>query len=247
MFVDFHCHLEHELLYGNLDAIVSRAIGAGVTKAVSAGSGPAANLAQLSIHKRFPKTVEVVLGVSPYDVPKCDLQEQLSFIRANRDSIVGIGEIGLDAHHFGQAELPAQEEAFRSQLALAEELALPVVVHSRKAEERVLEILAEFPSVPAMMHFFLLEKLAEKAAAPAGRLVSLPTIKSDSRLKIARKLPLASLACETDSPFGLGPGIVSEPKDVVAAYEVVASGRNEDLAVVAEALCANAQKFFGWK
>jgi len=246
VFVDFHCHLEHELLAGGLDGVLKRAVDAGVAKVVSAGSGPEANAAQVSIRKRFPGTVEIVLGVSPYDVPKCDLQEQLSFIRASRDSIVGIGEIGLDAHHFSADELPAQEGAFRSQLALAEELGLPVVVHSRKAEGRVLEILREFPAVSAMMHFFLVEKLALPAVSQ-GCMVSLPTIKSDSRLKIAVKLPLSSLACETDSPFGLGPGITSEPKDVVAAYGVVAQARKVSVDDAASGICANAAKFFGWE
>ena len=246
-FVDFHCHLEHELFEGRLEGVVKEALDAGVAKMVSAGSGPKANAAQLSIRKRFAGAVEVVLGVSPYDVPNCDLQEQLSFIRQNRDSICGIGEIGLDAHHFGPDELPAQEAAFRAQLSLAEQLGLPVVVHSRKAEARVLQILSEFPKVPAMMHFFLVEKLAAPAAAGTSRrLVSLPTIKSASRLKIAGKLPLSSLACETDSPFGLGPGFVSGPKDVVAAYAVVASARGVEVAAVADALFANAKEFFGW-
>lgn len=168
--------------------------------------------------------VEVVVGVAPHKALGYDLQAELKFIRAHSSEIAGIGEIGLDLRHFSQQTLPAQEKAFVAQLELAEELGLPVVVHSRKAEERVLQVLAGFTKVKAVLHFFLSPKLASKASALAC-LLSLPTIKSSSKQKIAKQVGLQQLACETDSPFGLSKGLTSEPKDVVSAYEEISQAK----------------------
>ncbi len=243
-FVDFHCHLEHPAFAGGLKPVVGRAREAGVEIIVSAGSSPAANRAQLEIKKQFPGDVQVVLGISPHDHETPNWREELKFIRSHSSEIVGIGEIGLDLHHFGPQTMQAQEEVFVGQLELAEELSLPVVVHSRKAEQRVFELLAGFPSVKAMMHFFLLPKLAAEAAR-RGWLVSLPTVKSQSKHKIALEVGLQQLACETDSPFGLGPGRQSEPKDVVLAYEEIAASKKKEVDEVAQAIAGNAAKFFG--
>ncbi len=243
-FVDFHAHLEHELFAGVLSQVVERAKQAGVRKIISAGSSRHANEQQLAIRKRFPDAVEVVLGIAPHAHKETDLREALAFVKQHEQEIAGIGEIGLDLHHFGPETLDDQKTVFVAQLELAEQLGLPVVVHSRKAEEQVLELLAEFAGVKAVLHFFLVPKLAFPAVE-RGCLLSLPTIKSSSKAKIAREVPLKALACETDSPFGLGAGSRSEPKDVALAYEEIAGEKKKPVEEVVQAICGNAEKFFG--
>ena len=246
--IDSHCHLEHELYADGLDEIVANMRKASVSTAITCGTGHENNRKTLKIAEKYAE-IEACLGVSPYDALR-DWKSELSVVKDARDKIVGIGEIGLDHHHFTSPdEWQKQEECFTAFVELAESLDLPVVVHTRKAEERVFEVLSSYKDVHVMLHCFLISKLAPEAEK-RGWLVSLPTIKSKSREKIAKALSFESLACETDSPFlwkdEKDDGFArNEPANVVEAYTAIAQARKQPLEEVAERVSENARKFFG--
>lgn len=251
---DFHCHLEHSDFDADRTEVVRRAQAAGVERAVTAGSSTGENRKIVSLCKEFPDFLLGVIGTSPHDASLLDergLQEELSFVKSHLDSpgIVGIGEIGLDAHHFSKpSEHENQERCFRAYLGLAESECLPVVVHSRKAEERVFSILEEFPSVKVLLHCFFVHRLAARAVSRGWR-ISLPTVKSRERHKIAREIPLAQLACETDAPFlwkdpVTGKPSRNEPANVRESYEAVALARGVSLESVSSALRENFNQLF---
>jgi len=193
---DFHCHLEHPEFASDLQQVIERACRAGVAKAAVAGSNRLENEKILFLAGRYPEFVVPLIGVSPFDaasMPGQRLSVELDFIRKRAAGIAGIGEIGLDYHYFKEPqERDRQLDAFRRQLQLAESLGLPVAVHSRDAEQDVMNELADFPGLSIMLHCFLKPQLAKKAAA-CGWLISLPTIKSRDRVKIAKDLDLARL------------------------------------------------------
>ncbi|MBI3588389.1 TatD family hydrolase [Candidatus Micrarchaeota archaeon] len=247
--IDAHCHLEHEAFAGDVAEVVKRARGAGVAKAVCAGGSLRDNEAILRLRRQFPGFVEGVVGLAPHFALQEGVGEHAEFIRTHSHEIVGIGEIGLDQHHFTPEQLPALESAFRAQLELAEELALPVVVHSRKAERRVFGILGEFPKAKVMLHCFYQQKLAAEAVGK-GWLVSLPTLKSSASQKIAREAPLSSLAAETDAPFLWqedGRPARNECANVASVYAMVAGQKHARPEEVAAGINAAVCRFFGFE
>ena len=238
--IDAHCHLEAPQFDGEVDAVAARCKQKNVVFVVDA-LGEVARLQNLLSISRKHSFVKMALGVNPYDAVKRDWRKDLQLIKPHLQECVAIGEIGLDRHEFAEKDWPIQEACFIAQLELAEKLSLPVVVHSRKAESRVFEVLEDFSSVRVMLHCFLVHRFAERAAKN-GFLVSLPTLKSKSRQKLACA---CEVVCETDSPFLSPNGGNNEPWKVLESYEAVAAARGEELEKCAGKINSLAAKFFG--
>jgi uncharacterized protein (TIGR00288 family) len=221
--VDSHCHLGHPRLEGRVPAIVERAEKAGVERAVTAGGDLESNQKALAIAAAHPGFARCVIGLSPHDALKGSLEANMELVRQNAGKIAGIGEIGLDRHHFKKPdEWNRQEEVFTAQLELAEKLSLPAIIHSRDAEQRVLQILEGFKGT-VVMHCFMKAGLAAECAN-RGYLVSVPTVDCPERLDTIQKTPLENLLCETDSPF-LWKNGANEPANVRTVYEAVARAK----------------------
>ncbi|MFH0835418.1 MAG: TatD family hydrolase [Candidatus Micrarchaeota archaeon] len=241
MLVDCHAHLEHRDFEGELDAVVGRMRAAGVV-AVNTGANLEANKRALAITSRFPDLLKTALGLSPHDANRENLKENIAFIRKNAGRICAVGEIGLDFHYFKKEdERERQRAAFIAQLDLAEELNLPVVVHTREAEEEVISLLAERRQSDAVLHCFMLPSLLEAAMA-AGCFVSLPTLKNKARVSIIGSVPEGRVLCETDSPY-LWRGERNEPRNVAEVYGEMERIRG---AGFAQKAVQTAQKLFGW-
>ena len=236
-FLDFHCHLEHDAFAKRgMRKIVERMVEKNVF-AVNTGYALEANKRVLAQCAAF-KNLYAAVGLSPHDVPKESLDENLEFAEAHANEIVAIGEIGLDHHHFKKhLEQKAQEKAFLAQLELAEKLGKPVVVHSREAEEKTIEILSSFKN-PRVLHFFLEPKLLGKAL-DAGLYVSVPTFKSKNQARVLENAPLDRILLETDSPYGLNTGGVNEPSNVIVSYERLAEFKKMPLKEVALTIFEN--------
>ncbi len=123
--------------------------------------------------------------------------------QAQNPGVVAIGEIGLDLHHFDS--LKNQEGQFKKMLGLAKELDLPVSVHSRKAEERVLNVLEKY-DLKVVLHSFMGKKKLVKEAIERGYFFSIPSsvVRSEQFIGMVGLIPVNQLLTETDSPF-LGP------------------------------------------
>ncbi|MFA6049124.1 MAG: TatD family hydrolase [Candidatus Micrarchaeia archaeon] len=244
--IDAHCHLDHVDFDSDRKEAVQRARDAGVKAVINAGNNPADNRKVLALREEFgPSFFKCVLSLSPHYAPGAGegvLEGELRFIEANRAKIVGIGETGLDYFHFAkEREREAQKKAFESFLQLAETLDLPVVIHSRDAEAACLEILGRY-KCRVMLHCFLKPAFLETAVA-RGYAVSLPTLKSKARVKIAKKAPLGRIFCETDSPFLWREGR-NEPAHVRESYEAVAEARKTGFAAAEEQIDAGVASFF---
>ncbi len=236
-FVDCHCHLE-EKDYPDLDEVLKRMGKAGVA-CVASGRNREQNGRALSLTR---PGVKAAIGISPHDAQGVDVEEELAWLEGRAKEACAIGEIGLDYHHFHSAEERGKQgEVFEAMLGLAEKTGKPAIIHSRKAEEEVLEALESFKCA-AVLHCFLLPQLGERVLE-AGHVISLPTLKNKARVKLIKRFPLNKILCETDSPF-LWTGR-NEPANVVSVYEEAARVKGLELGEVRGLVGSNAEELFG--
>ncbi len=247
--IDAHCHLDSPDFDSDLGEVVLRAKKAGVSAVVNAGNCHADNEKALKLQERYGSGFfNSAIAISPHhanEVSDEGLEEELRFIESNKPKLVGIGETGLDRHHFKEeAQWERQEKFYRAFLQLGESLDLPVVVHSRDAEERCIRVAQEY-GCRVMLHCFLEHKAAD-LAVESGFMVSVPTLKSKGVDRIIKKTPVERLFCETDSPW-LWPGGRNEPANVESAYGRVARVKSLPKERVVELVDASVTGFFQLK
>ncbi len=214
-FIDAHCHLCHPKLIEKIDEIVENA--GEVEKAVSNGGSPEENKCTLKIAKKFPEFVVPAIGISPHYVEnnsESSINEEIERVEKEIENVAAVGETGMDAHYFKNLE--KQEKIFRKQIEMAEKYNKPIVVHSRDAEEKVLEVLREY-KVKIMLHCFMKPELVKEASKIAY--ISIPTFSSSKVKEVIKKTPEHKILAETDAPF-FWSGL-NEPKNVVFAYKLI--------------------------
>ena len=143
--IDTHCHIDEEAFDADREEVIARQKENGVEAMVVPGINVRSIETVLDVCHRHPGYCFPALGLHPEDV-KADWQEQLAAvetaIRAHRDELVAIGEIGLD-YYWDKTYKEEQKEVLRRQLLLAQELNLPVILHNREATEDILTIVKE--------------------------------------------------------------------------------------------------------
>ena len=156
MLIDSHCHLDFPDFANEVDAIVARAQAAGVARMVSISTRIKKHADILAIAERFPD-VYCSVGTHPHNA-----HEELEFdaaaivARTRHPKVVAIGEAGLD-YHYDYSPRDAQERGFRNHIAAARETGLPLVIHSREADDDMARILEEETGkgpFPAVLHCF---------------------------------------------------------------------------------------------
>lgn len=249
--VDTHAHLALAQFDEDRDAVLARASEAGVARMIEIGFDLASSRAALALAEAHPQIFAVV-GIQPnhaHELPE-DWEHELRALCAHPKALA-IGEIGLD-YHWMKAPPAVQETLFREQLALARELGMPVVIHSREAQADTLRILGDAArGQPVVMHSFSGAWAYAEACLELGFVLSLsgPVTfpKAVELHEVARRAPLDRLLAETDSPY-LSPhpyrGQRNEPARVRLVVERIAALRNEPLAAVAAQLWANAEAIF---
>jgi TatD DNase family protein len=253
LIVDSHCHLDYEGLVENLPAVLKRAEQAGVGLVLSISSRIRHAERIIAIAEAH-KNVFCTLGTHPHnaheelDVPVSELVRL-----AQHPKVVGIGEAGLD-YFYDNSPRDAQMQGFRNHIAAARETGLPLVIHTRDAEDdtaRVLEDEMARGAFKAVLHCFTGKQwLAEKGVA-LGLSVSFSgilTYKSAESLRVtAKALPETSLLVETDAPF-LAPlpqrGKSNEPAFVAHTLEVLAQVRGVSRDHMAAATSVNFFRLF---
>jgi len=254
MLVDSHCHLDHPDFAGEEEAALRRAREAGVTSFLTIATTLAAFPGVRAIAERH-EDVFCTVGVHPHDAA-AESQVTTGRLMALSDHprVAGIGECGLD-YYYDKSPRDVQIAVFRRHIAAARATGLPLVVHSRDAEDEMAAILAEeYARGPfrGVLHCFSSGPGLAEAALRLGFLISFSGIitfkKSDALREIARTLPRESLLVETDAPY-LAPvpmrGKRNEPGFVRLVLEALASCRGEDASGLAEVTTANFLDLFG--
>ncbi len=236
--IDAHCHLDS---FKNLEEIITESRTGKMRAVVTCGYSLESSLASLKIASAHRNFVFPVIGISPQVAMNTESADAImKLIREKKDEIVGVGEIGLD-YHWGKTDeqKKRQRAHFLSQLTLALELGLPVVIHSRDAEEDVLKILFESGAREALLHCF--SGSAEQAARAIERGFSLtvPPMHSKNRRKVIKSADMNYLLVESDAPY-----IGKKPTDALRSVELIAEVKGARVEDVAAATCGNARKFF---
>jgi TatD DNase family protein len=256
--IDSHCHIAAPEFAADLDAVVARATAAGLTHALvilAADDQPEIEQAR-TVAERW-SGVRFSVGVHPHAAGKfaADPGEAARVVAAaiDRQPLTrGLGEIGLD-YHYDFSPRDTQQTVFRSQIALARERRLPIVIHTREAEDDTFRILDEEKAaeVPVVLHCFTGDRAMARRALEAGYDLSLAGIVTFPRAaelqEVARLVPLNRLLIETDSPF-LAPvpyrGKRNEPANVVQVAETIAGLKGTTRDAVATATSANFVRIF---
>jgi TatD DNase family protein len=234
MLVDSHCHLDFPDFKDELDGVVGRAKDAGVGRMVTISTRVRRLPDLLAISRRFPD-VFCSVGTHPHHAhEELDIgAEELATLAAD-PHVVAVGEAGLD-YHYDNSPRDAQEQGFRAHIAAARETGLPLVIHSRDADDDMAAILRHESgegAVPAVLHCFTGGRELAFAGIDLGLYVSFTGIltfkRSDDLRAIAAALPADRILVETDAPY-LAPGKYRgkrcEPSYVTETAKVLADVR----------------------
>ncbi|EPR09834.1 LuxR family transcriptional regulator [Sphingobium indicum IP26] len=253
MFIDSHCHLNYKGLVEDQQNVLERARGAGVGLMLNIATRESEWDDVLDTALREPD-VWATVGIHPHEAdehPHVDTAKLVE--RAAHPRIVGIGETGLD-YYYDHSDRERQQRSFRAHIAASRETGLPLIVHTRDAEEDTLAIMRDEMGKGAyggVIHCFTASGAFADAAMELGFHISISgivTFKSARDLQeTAARLPLDRLLIETDSPF-LAPvphrGRPCEPAFVADTARFLANLRGESVEQLAEATSANFRKLF---
>ena len=249
--IDTHIHLDEEAYAADLEEVITRQREAGVEAMIIPGVNAASVEPVLAIARQHPGYCYPALGFHPQDV-KADWKEQWTIIeqaiRTHKDEIVAIGEIGLD-YYWDTTFKAEQHEVFRLQLALAQELDLPVMIHNREATEDTLKILKEYP-LRGVMHCFNGSKETAQQILSMGFYLGIGGVLTFKNCKLSETLevvPMDRIVLETDGPY-LAPtphrGERNESRLMILVAERLAQVYNCSVEQVIETTSRNAKALF---
>ncbi len=274
MLTDTHCHLDFNKFSEDREAVIQRALDAGLTRILIPALDYQSALTGIKLAKAHPN-IFVAIGFHPTDLEKWDSKsiENLRNLAKSVDKVVAIGEIGLDYYWVKEPEKQAQQrDVLKQQLRLAQEVNKPVIIHMREENDAwfgqasvdLLEILSEWhnqliagssPLVerPGVLHSYNGNlETAQKAIALdffIGVTGPVTYKNAEEKRQIIRQLPLERLLIETDAPF-LTPvphrGKRNEPAFAVHIADKIAEIHMTTREHVAEVTTSNAARLFGW-
>jgi TatD DNase family protein len=256
--IDSHCHIAGQEFAGDLEAVVARAKAAGLHGALTIlAADDDAELRQAAAVQALWPEVRFSIGVHPHAAGKfaaapATAAEAVDRAIAAQPGVRAIGEIGLD-YHYDFAPREAQHAVFRAQIALARSHRLPIVIHTREAEDDTFRILADEQAsdVPVVFHCFTGNTVTAHRVIDAGFYLSLAGIVTFPRAlelkEVAAFVPLDRLLIETDSPY-LAPvphrGKRNEPAHVAVVAETVATLRGDTPERIRDATTATFRRIF---
>jgi TatD DNase family protein len=266
---DTHAHFDAFAAENSVAAVLARAAAAGVERMCAVGSTQASNELVVRLAQERPEALVAAVGFDrdQLDQPR-DLQ-QLSALAA-QPGVVAVGEIGLD-YYYSAETAPAQRALFGQMLEFAAARSLPVIVHSRYADDDTVEMLGDFSTVwkksfhsvekseaaippPGILHCFTGDAAFAEELLALGFMISFSGIVSFNNAgplrEVAKRIPEERLLIETDCPY-LTPkpfrGKVNEPAFVARVAEVLAETRGATAEALAAATFANAEKIYQLK
>ncbi len=253
MLVDSHCHLEYEGLVDDQPGVLARARAAGVGAFLNI-STKRSEWDQVVATAARERDVYASVGIHPHHADDhLDLSEDELATAAAHPRVIGLGETGLD-YYYDHSDRAAQQRLFRRHIAVARDLQIPVIIHTRDAEDDTLAILAEEMekgAFPALIHCFTASAAFGERVLALGLFISISGIATFKNARdlaeFAAKVPDDRLLVETDSPF-LTPvphrGRPCEPAFVVDTARFLAGLRGVSLDSLAQSTTANFYRLF---
>ncbi|MCD6036071.1 MAG: hydrolase, TatD family [Rickettsiales bacterium] len=248
LLVDSHCHLDYPQFQTDPDSFIARAMenGVGLMQTISTKITEFPQV--LAVAERY-KQVYCSVGIHPHEVehqPKITLEDLLK--ETKHPKVIGIGETGLD-YYYEHSPRALQQESFRIHIAAARETGLPLIVHTRDADQDTLDILEEEMvkgAFPGLIHCFSSSEALAWKAIELGLYISVSGIvtfkKAEALQEIIRKLPLEKLLVETDAPY-LAPvpkrGQTNEPSYTRYTAEFLANLKSVSFEEVAKTTTRN--------
>ena len=256
--IDSHCHLADEVFAADLEPVVQRARDGGLERVlVVLAAGHAAEAAQADrLEGLWPET-RVAVGVHPHAAGDhaADPARAAALVAAQIErtpSVRAVGEIGLD-YHYDFAPRDVQQAVFRAQIRLARERRLPIIVHTREAEDDTIAILREEggEALRGVVHCFTGTPVLARAALAVGFYVSVAGIltfpKAADLRETVKAVPLDRVLTETDSPY-LAPvphrGTRNEPAHVARVVAALAALHGVGALAIAARTAANFHTLF---
>ena len=253
MFIDSHCHLNYEGLVDDQPGVLARARSAGVELMLNISTRASEWDAVIGTAEREDDVMASV-GIHPHEADlHPDVHAETLAAKAQHPKVVGIGESGLD-YYYDHSDRERQRQSFRGHIAASRETRLPLIVHTRDAEDDTFAILEEEMgkgAFPALIHCFTGTRAFADKVLALGLYVSISgivTFKNARDLQdTARSIPSDRLLIETDSPF-LAPvphrGKACEPAFVADTARFLAELRQEPVEALGAATSANFRRLF---
>ena len=263
--IDTHCHIDEEAFEPDREEVIARQQQSGVQAMIVPGVNVASINSVMEVCHAHPGYCYPALGLHPEDV-KADWREKLATveaaIRAHRDELVAIGEIGLD-YYWDKTFKEEQKEVLRRQLLLAHELNLPVILHNREATEDILTIVKEVGG-RGVFHCYSGSKETAEIILKMGFYLGIGGVLTFKNSKLSETLRelnqseiknqqseiLNRLLLETDAPY-MAPtphrGERNESRFMALVAERLAQVLNVSVDEIIEATSANARQLFGIK
>jgi len=254
MLIDSHCHLNYKGLVEDQDAVIARARSAGVSAMLNISTRESEWDAVIDTATRHPD-IWATIGIHPHEAdshPDVDTKKLVT--AAGHAKVIGIGETGLD-YYYEHSDREQQKSSFRSHIAAARDTGLPLIVHTRDAEDDTAQILSEEMEQGAysgVIHCFTASAAFADKALALGLYISLSgilTFKNARDLQaVAAEIPEDRLLVETDAPF-LAPvphrGKTCEPAYVADTLRFLANLRGVTPERLQAATSANFMRLFG--
>ena len=257
-FFDSHSHYNDKRFNEDREKIIKETYEAGVTKFVCAGYDIQSSLNSLNISEKYDFMYSIC-GISPNDIPQSEQQlwkdiEEISKIAKDNNSkkLVAIGEIGLD-YYWNKENKELQKQAFIKQIELANELELPIVIHSRDASVDTIDIIRNNKVKKAgIFHCCQLNQELVRQASELGYYISFAgpiTFKNaKNAVDVVKMVPLDRILIETDSPY-LAPepnrGKRNDSRNVKYVAQKIADIKEIPIQDIAKITYENAMKIFG--
>ena len=228
--------------------VLERARRAGVDAIIAVGENLADARKNLELAKRYPM-LKPAAGLYPTYLDLNQAGDMADFIRQNHSILAAIGEVGLD--YWAVKEEPDKErqrEILKRFIELAQELNLPLNVHSRSAGRHAIALLLENNAVRVQMHAFDGKSGAALPAVEAGYFFSIPpsVARSRQKQKLVKRLPLSCLLIETDSPvLGPSPNERNEPANIRQSVKAIAALKDISEEAVIAAVSENTERLYG--
>jgi TatD DNase family protein len=253
MLVDSHCHLEYEGLAEDQQGALERARAAGVGGFLNISTRRSEWDRVIGTAEREPD-VWASVGIHPHEADQhADLGEAALLARTEHPKVIGIGETGLD-YYYDHSDRAMQQALFRRHISVSRETGLPLIVHTRDAEDDTIAIIEEEMgkgTFPALIHCFTASAGFARQVLDLGLYVSLSGIVTFKNAKdlqaIAADLPEDRMLVETDAPF-LAPvphrGQVCEPAFTADTARFVAELRGVSAETLAQSTTENFFRLF---